>query len=338
MARLHWVVALGSCLFAGCLFHRPGELPKVEPPAGERADATPPPDLRPPDPPAHSPALSDYNLFPLQPVVRQPAYFEPKLEPVKLEFGSGPALPPVPEKKEPAPQASPEPKRPAPEVPLVAALRCAMQKHPAEAQQLLSRYEKTDRELILALLRLAAGIDRKEMERLSPEELARTLEQLRVLTEQLRCHAALSLDRVCFCKRIDGFGQYDPLPDYPEFASGRDGLPGERVQVYVEVRNFSSLAQQERYETRLSSSLEILDEKGRPVASMVPETSVDVSQTPRQDYFLNFQFHVPAGLMPGTYTLRVTVRDVTPQEPKKAPRLARRSLDFRIGTPGARKR
>jgi hypothetical protein len=68
---------------------------------------------------------------------------------------------------------------------------------------------------------------------------------------------------------------------------------------------------------------------------MTPETAVDLSQTPRQDYFLNFQFHVPAKLEPGLYVLRVTVEDVTPAAgANRAERTAERTLDFRVGPPG----
>ena len=62
------------------------------------------------------------------------------------------------------------------------------------------------------------------------------------------------------------------------------------------------------------------------------------SRTPRQDYFLNFQFHVPAKLKAGRYTLKVTVTDVTPQSSgsKKAAsdNESWKSLDFRVCPPG----
>jgi hypothetical protein len=250
---------------------------------------------------------------------------------VTLAVGHGPDLP--------SPRAEPPavPTPPAPDAPLVSALKCALEKHPEEASQVLDKYDQSDRELLLALMQLAAGIDKKDLESLSSAEAAGTLERLRLLTAQLRRRAPLSLDKVCFCKTIDGFGQYEPRPAEYEFRAGSEGQPGERVQVYVEVRNFSSAARQEQYETRLSSSLAILDEKRQEVAKMTPETSIDVSQTPRQDYFLNFQFHVPAKLKPGLYTLQVTVQDVTPPAPRAAKTArapAMRSLDFWVRPPG----
>jgi hypothetical protein len=295
---------------------------------GPAADApghevAPAPQAEPPDPPPPSP------YSPISPDVREAASVEPMPAKVTLTRLDRP---------EPAPKVETPPPPPAPpDAPLVSALTATLKEHPEEALRVLDKYDQSDRELLLALIRLAAGIDRKDLERLSADEVAGTLERLRLVTAQLRQRAPLSLDKVCFCKTIEGFGQYQPRPRGQEFRAGSDGRPGERVQVYVEVRNFGSVAKQEQYETRLSSSLSILDEDRREVATMTPETSVDHSQTPRQDYFLNFQFHVPAKLKPGLYTLWVTVKDVTPpaEGANKTVRVARRSLDFRVCPPGA---
>jgi hypothetical protein len=338
MARtlcLRWLAALAGCLFMGCLFHRPGDLPPPELPALEE----------PSEPMVSSQAaessdwepLFDYGLWPAKPIggERKAASVEPMLERVKLEFGAAPT--PDPQPSLPAPVA--EAKPPVPEDLLVAALRCAREKHPEEAQRLVQKLDREDRDLLFALIRLTAGIGEKELQKMSAEQLAGSLEQLHQILEQLRQRAPLTLDKVCFCQKIDGFGQYEPLTPPHKFQAGSDGQPGERVQVYVEVRNFSSVARQGQYETRLSSSLEILDEQGQNVVTMMPEPSTDLSQTPRQDYFLNFQFHVPAKLAQGWYRLWVTVRDATPATAgeKKAVRVARRSLDFRVCPPGGRK-
>ena len=72
-------------------------------------------------------------------------------------------------------------------------------------------------------------------------------------------------------------------------------------------------------------------------------TTIDTSQTPRQDYFLNFQFHVRAGMPPGLYTLVITVKDEGPPgtagagaDAPASPRQARASLDFRVCPPDTR--
>jgi hypothetical protein len=104
------------------------------------------------------------------------------------------------------------------------------------------------------------------------------------------------------------------------------------------VRNFGSYFRNGQYETRLLSSLSIRDDQGHQMVLKNLDPCIDRSQTPRQDYFLNFQFHVFPKLPPGLYTLWITVKDVTPAGPSAVvgPRVAKRSLDFRVCPPGTR--
>jgi hypothetical protein len=189
---------------------------------------------------------------------------------------------------------------------------------------------------------------------MSPADVEQMLEQLQGLAVQLRQRAPLQLGKVCFCRAIESFGQYQPLESDYSFQAGCDGRPGERVQVYAEVRNFASRLRNGQHETMLSSSLDVYDRtishdrtsgspaasrgKCRPVVTMNLGTCTDRSQTPRQDYFLNFRFHVPTRLPPGRYTLQVTVRDVTPVDsaPTATGRIVTRSLDFNVCPPGTR--
>jgi hypothetical protein len=228
------------------------------------------------------------------------------------------------------------PKAARPEAPLVAALRCALQKSPNEAATWLERYEPAQRDRLLALLRLIVGLSEGDLDRLSPQDLAGMLDQLGELLQALRQRAPLTLDKVCFCRKISGFGRYDSLPVGHVFQAGLSGQPGERVQVYAEVRNFRSRQTNGQFETVLGSVLELHNERGACVVQFNLGSCTDRSQTPRQDYFLNFQAHVPAKLPPGLYTLWVIVKDVTPSAegaPAQA-RVARRSLDFRVVAPG----
>ena len=222
---------------------------------------------------------------------------------------SPPRAAPAKEPRKPAPADPPAP-TPVKESPLLTALRLVLEKHPNEARRLLEKYDKPDRDQLLALLRLTADVSSGD---LPPGEAEELLEQLHHLTCHLSCCAPLTLGKVCFCRKIESFGQYHAVDGGPEFQAGCEGRPGERVQVYAEVRNFSSRLHKGQYETLLTSSLEIYDGhcppggKCRPVVTMNLGTCIDRSQTARQDYFLNFQFHVPARLPPGLYTLRVTV-------------------------------
>jgi hypothetical protein len=232
-----------------------------------------------------------------------------------------------------------EPPRQLPDSPLILALRSALEKHPDEARQALEKYDNNDRELLLALLQLTAGIGEGAIDKLSAKQVSETLDHLAALTTHLRQKAPLAFDNVCFCEKIDGFGRYAPLPPRREFQAGCEGRPGERVQVYAELRNFTSKSVAGWYETALESSLEIRDAEGRNVVTLNLGRSADRSRTPRQDYFLNFQLHVPAKLPPGLYTLWVRVKDITagPAPANKA-RQATCSLDFKVCPPGSPRR
>jgi hypothetical protein len=339
MARRHawlrWSAGWSACFFvAGCLFHTETQpqapfAPKA-PASSKTTDLAEPPKA-PAD--AMSEIHSDYRPLPTPPVARLASASDPPA-PLPGVDEIRPLPPPEKpaEKVAHAEKAPPHPK----DSPLVAALRCALEKHPDEALALLEKYDKTDRELLFSLLRLTAGVG--EQPTWTPAEVEQTLEQLCALTEHLRRRAPLALGKVCFCRTIDNFGQYVALPAEHEFQAGLDRRPGERVQVYAEVRNFASHRHNGRYETKMVSSLAIRDEKGQEVVKLNLGTYTDHSQTPRQDLFLNFQFHVPPSLPPGLYTLWVIVKDVTPGAPEQpsGERVARRSLDFRVCPPGTR--
>jgi hypothetical protein len=181
-------------------------------------------------------------------------------------------------------------------------------------------------------MHLGAG----DLDQANPAEVAVVLEQLHGLAMSLRPRAALTLDKVCFCQEIENFGIFIPRPTDYQFQAGSDGRPGERVQVYAEVRNFTSRQRGAYYETALASTLEILDYRKDVVVTMKLPASVDRSLSQRQDYYINFQFHVPPRLPQGAYTLRIVVRDETnPATKGLPPRVAESSLDFQVRANGA---
>jgi hypothetical protein len=218
----------------------------------------------------------------------------------------------------------------------VAALRCVLEKHRDEAVGLLQRYRQADRDLLFTLLRLSGHVGERELERVPPQELALMLDQLNTLALALRLRAPLALEKVCFCRKIVTFGVYDPLGPLPEFQAETPGRPGERVQVYAEVRNFASREVVSReadpyFETFLAGALEIFNLKGERVHQISMRPCVDRCRTLRQDYFIVFDFPLPP-LPAGSYVLWVQVKDVTPGPGGAVtPRVARRSLDFRVG-------
>ena len=131
------------------------------------------------------------------------------------------------------------------------------------------------------------------------------LEQLRTLEGVLRPRAVLALDQVCFCRKVKDFGHYDPWPDNHVFQAGTADQHGERMQVYVEVRNFASRLNGPLYEISLGGVVEVRDTDNKLISRLDFPARVDRSQTPRGDYILNFQFYLPAPLPEGRYTLNV---------------------------------
>jgi hypothetical protein len=289
------------------------------------------------------------------------------VEPVQLaikEMG-----PPASGHEEPAESAQPDrpaspapasPPAPRPEPPLVAALRATLDRRPVEEiEEPLQGYPPAQRALLLDLLRGTARVGSGGLDHLSSREAGKLLDQLDRLAPALCARAPLVLSKMCFCRKgtIDNFGQYQPLgPVPPCFQAGDGGRPGECVQVYVEVRNFASRHVGEFYETELKGSLEIheTDLKGSPpgdqdgpvkgaqaaagsspgrapVFRKVFAPCADRSRSLRHDYFVNFQFPIPPHCPAGLYTLWVQVEDLTLPG---TPRIARRSLDFRVAADG----
>jgi hypothetical protein len=322
-ARLRWVAALGSCcLTVGCLFHRPGNTnPPVTPPVKDSPVKEEAPT------PKEGFILSDYRVLPGPPVARLSSAVDPLAWNIKVD-------PPASSKRE-------EATAPVPEPPWAPLYRRDLEKALLEARRLLDDYREAGRENLLDYLNWLATIDPGKLPR---DRAIANLDRLRDLVKELKRRAAFQLGEVCFCRRIESFGQYERLAPkegqtHCEFLAGSDGRPGERVQVYVEVRNFKSVFREGHFETRLSSRLEIFREgqrlTERPRVDMNLGTCTDSSLTRRQDYFLNFQFHVPPRMPRGLYTLRVTVTDKAMADDQQ-PNAASRSLDFGIITPGTR--
>jgi hypothetical protein len=273
--------------------------------------------------------LSTYNAHLLASDVRGGKTPEEVLARVRLDVKAPEPPPPPAELKPAAVSLAPAPApQPPPEAPLVAALRCVLEKHPAEALPLLQGYNKADQDLLLRLLPLAARVSEGGLDRIGPEEMAAILDQLHALTLALRPRAALTLDKMCFCRKIDNFGQYEPLPEGHVFQAGGGDRLGEWVQVYVEVKNFTSRPCGPVYETALASELAIFNAQKERVWFSRP-AAVERSLSPRQDYFVNFQFAMPR-LPQGLYTLRITVFDKAAPPGGSTPRTASCSLDFQV--------
>jgi hypothetical protein len=330
MTRQGWILAVGAGLCCGLL-------PACSHTAAESLADHAPVAVAPPAEAPPEPAPSPYHPTTSQPRAETPpgdvqvkqATYPPPVPPARPVLSVAElhrVEDPSAEKKEPpAPAATDPVARRAEDPPLVAALRCFLDKRPAEAVQLLEPYDKANQDLLLCLLPLAARLTEGGLGDASPQELTNLVCHLEGVLPPLRARAELLLERMCFCSWIGGYGRYEPLPEGHAFHIG------EPVQVYVELQNVSSPLRGETYVTQLASSVVIYDgaRRERWRHDFGDRQYCDVSQTLRHDYFNNCRFCVP-DMPPGQYTLCIQVEDVP------TGRVARRSLDFRVTTIAAR--
>ena len=198
-----------------------------------------------------------------------------------------------------------------------------------EAIKALRSYDEPTQEFMLRVLPLLTHITKSTLDKMSSQELDILNEQLKGVVSLLRTRCGLSVNKMVFCKSVNGFANYEPLPDDHAFLARTDKRPGDLVQLYVELKNFASKeAKEGEYLTKLACSLELKDINGEKVWAH----TFDKSDTTHRrsacvnDYHGNFSFYVPA-LPAGTYQLTIQVVDETIPEHR---RVARRSQVFRV--------
>jgi hypothetical protein len=209
------------------------------------------------------------------------------------------------------------------EGPLVAALRCYMNKSPEQAARCLQEMEQPDRELVAALLPLAVRIADGGLKSADPEDLATVVANMQAMCEPLRERAALDVPKLCFCRPKAApaqFGSYELLEENHRFR------PGELVGLYVEVRNFTSAPHGDDFRTQVRMTIEVHNDRHETVWRFDPPALNERSLSPRQDYCHVGRFALPANLPAGAYTLVLKVSDVPTNRTKE------RSLDFRVTT------
>jgi len=213
--------------------------------------------------------------------------------------------------------------------PVVEALHCILNGKHNEALTHLRNYDQSTQELFLRLLPPVAQLSRKSLDRLAPAEVAVLHEQLQSLVTTLRPRTELTIDCMCFCEWVKGYGVYRPLGKEHVFQASTPHRPGDLVQLYVELRNVASELRGGYFETRLTSTVEIHDARGEKKWPLrFDEKEPFRTRTLLNDFFNVYSFHVP-DLPPGTYNLTVQIADETRPELR---RQTRRSLEFRVTT------
>lgn len=214
--------------------------------------------------------------------------------------------------------------------PLVEALRCILENRPNDALQILEAYDRTTQDFFMRLLPAIAVVEKKKgLNQLRTEEVAVLHEQVHGLLWVLRPRTEFVIGKMCFCERVTGYGQYQPVPKDHVFLASSDGRPGELVQVYLELKNFCNEYRAPYHETRFAISAEIFDQKGKSWwrdPDKGERKQPVHSHEPLHDYCSRYTFHVPP-LPPGTYLLTVRVADETQPDRRRE---AHKSLEFRV--------
>lgn len=136
---------------------------------------------------------------------------------------------------------------------------------------------------------------------------SRKIRPLLNLADRLRAQADLSLPTLTLCRRVEGFGVYDPIEPL-RFMAGKE----HPAIIYCEVANFSSQQSDKKmWSTKISEEEVLYTESGLPVwpARPTPRTIADQSRNRRHDFFIVKLIRLPATLSVGRYLLKVTIVD-----------------------------
>lgn len=132
------------------------------------------------------------------------------------------------------------------------------------------------------------------------------LAAVEALRRELRADAELSVPVVALCSRVEAFGIYQELPE-----QALTPYQPNRAIVYCEVKNFESQRDSaDRYQTLLSSRIELFSGDGKSLWSHGQDRIEDICRRQREDFFVAQLVTLPAGLAPGEYVLKVTITDL----------------------------
>jgi len=160
--------------------------------------------------------------------------------------------------------------------------------------------------LALCYFYLARGQPEKARQVLpsQTEQANRTLENLRLVAEQVADRAELLVSTVKICSKVDGFARYEEAPP-AELTTGKP----QRAFVYCELENFKCRQDaQGKYLADLHADITLYDDKYAAVASLSADVPDVPSVRPRRDFFLRGLLNLPT-LGPGRYQLTVQVED-----------------------------
>ncbi len=120
----------------------------------------------------------------------------------------------------------------------------------------------------------------------------------------LEAEAPLEIDVLQLCRRVQGFGNYEPV-------DATHCRAGEPLILYCEMLGLHYVPDGDLFRSRLESSVEILpDDADTPIWEHVLGVAEDTCRRRRRDYYVNYRLTLPESLPPGSYQLRMIQQDV----------------------------
>lgn len=128
---------------------------------------------------------------------------------------------------------------------------------------------------------------------------------VREMAAQLDRHLPMTIPVMAICRRVDGYGQYEPMPGALLVAQPRT------IGIYTELDNFTTrIDEAGQHHIEIAQTIALYkEEDGTKAWAQPTKTFRDVSSNRRRDYFLAVAVRVPA-LSIGTYRLKVTMEDL----------------------------
>jgi hypothetical protein len=182
----------------------------------------------------------------------------------------------------------------------------------------LSSLPAEDRELITALMDGLSNF-RSNVRTDQNMLLSKKVRPLLDLAARLSSQSDLTIPTIALCRRVSGFGTYDPMD--ARFVAGNK----VEAIVYCEVGNVASQQNQEGvWESRLTQEAVLYTEGGQRVWSNPPRAIVDKSRNRRHDFCVAQMLTLPGNLSINRYILKVTVKD------EQAKRMAEAAMPIQI--------
>jgi hypothetical protein len=211
---------------------------------------------------------------------------------------------------------------------LVNALRMLLSKQPDKALAYLEHYDRAKQELLLQLLPTLVLLSEKPSEQLNPTEVSAMQDQMQGLLVALRARNDLTIDKICLCDEIKGYGLFTPKRNGYVFQAG------DMLLIYIELCNTTCESRNGYFVTDINGIATIRDAQGQECLKWnYSEAELPfLSLLPRYDCWRPYQLYLPRKMPPGKYTLTMVMTDRT----RPLRQIAHKSVEFMIVPPGSR--